>query len=397
MSPLGISHRPKTKTMSMVCSRPATQFSGSSSTTPCVKKDQQHQQHQLLISDSVDDDDDLVPYRQMCWKETHRQQKVNFARCHMSACGVRLSSWNWNPDWSKLGFLQQRQLERFNYIAVVTIFWMMLKNKINKTLAHWNSSIPLFNRESQSIMRMWPLTDPNAFLLLWFNIWTTRCKISHSAPREGQTTKLGPRTLKTAAVWVNFGVSRLSGFSFDSRHGHTMWFKVQSRPSSRKHSREKKRQKKHKRTRTQTAAAKNRRSECESRSLSGAQLSVAVAHFLQLIFYPRPPPPCKIEVFCNTRWCVHVAAWRAGWRRDTYRCDREVSEQMELRPQGGVCRHLGLQQAELQKPNGRDDSSEVKENHRGKPKKKKKRPWKERRNGLFSGTCIFYFIFFATR
>lgn len=38
MSPLGISQRPRTNTMSIVCSRPATQFSGSSSTMPWVKQ-----------------------------------------------------------------------------------------------------------------------------------------------------------------------------------------------------------------------------------------------------------------------------------------------------------------------------------------------------------------------
>lgn len=88
-----------------------------------------------------------------------------------------------------------------------------------------------------------------------------------------------------------------------------------------------------------------------------------------------------------------MAAWRAGWRREAYRCDGEVSEQMELRARGVVVvdRHLGVQQAELQKPNGWDDSTEVKENHGGKPKKKKKRPPKERNEWvIFRDTHIFF-------
>lgn len=84
-----------------------------------------------------------------------------------------------------------------------------------------------------------------------------------------------------------------------------------------------------------------------------------------------------------------MAVWRAGWRWDAYHCDREVSEQMELRAQGVVARRLGLQQAELQKPNGWDDGTEVKENHGGKPKKKKDHQRRET-NRLFSGTCIFF-------
>lgn len=61
--------------------------------------------------------------------------------------------------------------------------------------------------------------------------------------------------------------------------------------------------------------------------------------------------------------------WRALLCRDTYHCDREVSQQLKLRARGIVDRHLGLQQAQLQKPNGGDDSTEVEENHGGEPKR----------------------------
>lgn len=43
---------------------------------------------------------------------------------------------------------------------------------------------------------------------------------------------------------------------------------------------------------------------------------------------------------------------------------------MKLGAWGVVDKHLGLQQAQLQKPDGWDDSTEVKENHGGKPKEK---------------------------
>lgn len=57
-------------------------------------------------------------------------------------------------------------------------------------------------------------------------------------------------------------------------------------------------------------------------------------------------------------------------------------------------RQLGLQQAELQKPNGWYDSAEVKENHGGEPGR---RPRGETRDntvtGLFLGCLFILFIF----
>lgn len=103
----------------------------------------------------------------------------------------------------------------------------------------------------------------------------------------------------------------------------------------------------------------------------------------QLIVYP-------------VRECFNVAAWRAGWRRDAYRCDGEASEQTELRARGAVDRRLGLQQAELQEPNGWDDGAEVEENHGGKPKKKKKKPPKEGNEWVFFRNRLFFFFFCHT-
>lgn len=71
-------------------------------------------------------------------------------------------------------------------------------------------------------------------------------------------------------------------------------------------------------------------------------------------------------------------AGRAVLWQDAYRCDRDVSQQMKLRARGVVDRQLGLQQAQLQEPNGRDDSTEVEENHGGEPKRG---PPKEREGG----------------
>lgn len=61
-----------------------------------------------------------------------------------------------------------------------------------------------------------------------------------------------------------------------------------------------------------------------------------------------------------------------------YRCDRDVSQQMKLGAGGIVDKQLGLQQAQLQKPNGGDDGTEVEENHGREPKR---RPPKEREGG----------------
>ena len=71
--------------------------------------------------------------------------------------------------------------------------------------------------------------------------------------------------------------------------------------------------------------------------------------------------------------------------RDAYRCDRDVSQQMKLGARGIVDRQLGLQQAQLQKPNGWDDSTEVQENHGGEPEKG---PPKERKDGRGGGRGV---------
>lgn len=72
---------------------------------------------------------------------------------------------------------------------------------------------------------------------------------------------------------------------------------------------------------------------------------------------------------------------------DAYRCDRDVSQQMKLGAGGIVDGQLGLQQAQLQKPNGWNDSTEVEENHWGEPKRG---PPKEKREGGV-GVGVSYF------
>lgn len=75
---------------------------------------------------------------------------------------------------------------------------------------------------------------------------------------------------------------------------------------------------------------------------------------------------------------------------------------MKFRARGVVDGKLGLQQAQFQKPNGRDDSTEVEENHGGEPKRgppmEKEGGGKEEREGgsvIFSDTLLFFL--FATQ
>lgn len=61
-----------------------------------------------------------------------------------------------------------------------------------------------------------------------------------------------------------------------------------------------------------------------------------------------------------------------------------MSQQTKLGAGGVVDRQLGLQQAQLQEPNGRDDGTEVEEHHGGEPKRG---PPKEK-----IGRCVWVFL-----
>lgn len=79
-------------------------------------------------------------------------------------------------------------------------------------------------------------------------------------------------------------------------------------------------------------------------------------------------------------------------RPDAYRWHGDVSQQTKLGAGGVVDGQLGLQQAQLQEPNGRDDGTEVEEHHGGEPKRGPPKEKIGRCVGIFTDTPFFFFL-----